>query len=157
MSLLKLPFRLSASSGHKLLAYTSYQQCDFGHVHSSAALFKHVLETELIYKNIKYSRISYPKRPNDPRVPSNPEFAVTNADKKYKEQSDSSGMFSVEESKSKNSISKAMQIYLERARSYGAFIKEQEEEFDFGKRHLANIMGVELNSLTQEDIDVCSY
>ncbi|KAJ8253503.1 hypothetical protein GJAV_G00213860 [Gymnothorax javanicus] len=33
------------------------------------------------------------------------------------------------------------------------FIKKQIEEFDIGKRHLANIMGVDPENFTQEDID----
>lgn len=35
-----------------------------------------------------------------------------------------------------------------------AFIKKQIEEFSIGKRHLANMMGEDPETFTQEDIDV---
>lgn len=35
-----------------------------------------------------------------------------------------------------------------------AFIKKQIEEFNIGKRHLANMMGEDPETFTQEDIDV---
>uniref|UniRef100_A0A1E1X9A6 Small ribosomal subunit protein uS9m n=1 Tax=Amblyomma aureolatum TaxID=187763 RepID=A0A1E1X9A6_9ACAR len=50
-------------------------------------------------------------------------------------------------------ISKAMKAYLERARAYDEFIKKEQYEFDIGKRHLANMMGVDVDSMTQNDID----
>lgn len=34
------------------------------------------------------------------------------------------------------------------------YIKKQVEEFDIGKRHLANMMGEDPENFTQEDIDV---
>lgn len=34
------------------------------------------------------------------------------------------------------------------------FIKKQVEEFNIGKRHLANMMGEDVENFTQEDIDV---
>lgn len=34
------------------------------------------------------------------------------------------------------------------------FIKKQVEEFEIGKRHLANMMGEDPETFTQEDIDV---
>lgn len=34
------------------------------------------------------------------------------------------------------------------------FIKKQVEDFNIGKRHLANMMGEDPETLTQEDIDV---
>lgn len=33
-------------------------------------------------------------------------------------------------------------------------MKKEIEEFELGKRHLANMMGVDANSMTQADIDV---
>ena len=51
-------------------------------------------------------------------------------------------------------ISKAMSSYLENAKQYDSFIKEQKEEFESGRRHLANIMGTDVQSMTQSDIDV---
>ncbi|XP_039288638.1 28S ribosomal protein S9, mitochondrial isoform X3 [Nilaparvata lugens] len=49
--------------------------------------------------------------------------------------------------------SKAMKAYLARAQKYNAFMAEKREEFATGKRHLANMMGVDHNTLTQKDID----
>lgn len=37
------------------------------------------------------------------------------------------------------------------------FIKKQVEEFEIGKRHLANMMGEDPENFTQEDIDVRVY
>lgn len=51
-------------------------------------------------------------------------------------------------------ISRAMQVYLDRARKHEDFLKKQGEEFDLGKRHLANMMGWDPDNITQEDIDV---
>lgn len=50
-------------------------------------------------------------------------------------------------------ISKAMKAYLERAKAYDEFIKKEQHEFDLGKRHLANMMGVDVDEMTQDDID----
>jgi small subunit ribosomal protein S9 len=36
---------------------------------------------------------------------------------------------------------KAMKAYLERAQEHEDFMKTQREEFEIGKRHLANMMG----------------
>lgn len=36
------------------------------------------------------------------------------------------------------------------------FIQKQIEEFEIGKRHLANMMGEDPENFTQEDIDVSS-
>nr|XP_008191155.1 PREDICTED: 28S ribosomal protein S9, mitochondrial [Tribolium castaneum] len=54
---------------------------------------------------------------------------------------------------SKKTISKAMKAYLERAKEHEEFMKEQTVEFQIGKRHLANMMGEDPESFTQEDID----
>jgi len=50
-------------------------------------------------------------------------------------------------------INKAMKAYLERAREHDEFIKTQRQEFEIGKRHLANMMGENPETFTQEDID----
>uniref|UniRef100_A0A131XA00 Small ribosomal subunit protein uS9m n=1 Tax=Hyalomma excavatum TaxID=257692 RepID=A0A131XA00_9ACAR len=50
-------------------------------------------------------------------------------------------------------ISKAMKAYLERAKAYDEFIKKEQHEFDIGKRHLANMMAVDVDEMTQDDID----
>lgn len=46
-----------------------------------------------------------------------------------------------------------MKAYLERAKEHDEFIKTQEFEYQIGKRHLANMMGEDPESFTQEDID----
>lgn len=50
-------------------------------------------------------------------------------------------------------ISQAMKAYLERARTQDAFMQSEVSEYEIGKRHLANIMGVDVDSFTQEHID----
>ncbi|XP_046435386.1 28S ribosomal protein S9, mitochondrial isoform X1 [Neodiprion fabricii] len=50
-------------------------------------------------------------------------------------------------------ISKAMKAYLERARKHDEFIQKETLEFNVGKRHLANMMGLNPETITQEDID----
>lgn len=50
-------------------------------------------------------------------------------------------------------ISKAMKAYLERARKHEDFLKVKNEEFELGKLHLANMMGLDATTLTQDDID----
>ncbi|XP_065557860.1 small ribosomal subunit protein uS9m-like [Artemia franciscana] len=57
------------------------------------------------------------------------------------------------EPKKEQKISKAMEAYLERARKYNAFYKEQLADFEIGKRHLANMMGQDPEFFTQKDID----
>lgn len=62
------------------------------------------------------------------------------------------------ESQQKNVTSKAMQAYLERAQEHDQFMKAKDAEFRIGKRHLANMMGEDPETFTQEDIDVsCGY
>ncbi|KAJ8948756.1 hypothetical protein NQ318_017925 [Aromia moschata] len=53
----------------------------------------------------------------------------------------------------KKNISKAMKAYLERAQEHQSFMKQQKEEYQIGKRHLANMMGENPETFTQEDID----
>ncbi|XP_072395229.1 small ribosomal subunit protein uS9m [Diabrotica undecimpunctata] len=53
----------------------------------------------------------------------------------------------------KKTISKAMKAYLERAKEHDEFMKKQKEEFLIGKRHLANMMGEDPETFTQEDVD----
>ncbi|XP_076063764.1 small ribosomal subunit protein uS9m-like isoform X1 [Oratosquilla oratoria] len=53
----------------------------------------------------------------------------------------------------KAKMSKSMKAYLERAQVYDAFINEQISEFEIGQRHLANMMGEDPETFTQEDID----
>nr|XP_014098407.1 28S ribosomal protein S9, mitochondrial isoform X2 [Bactrocera oleae] len=46
-----------------------------------------------------------------------------------------------------------MKAYLERARENDEFMKTQKLEYQIGKRHLANMMGEDPETFTQEDID----
>lgn len=54
----------------------------------------------------------------------------------------------------KEDISKAMKAYLQRAREHDEFMEQERHEYQIGKRHLANIMGEDPETFTQEDIDV---
>lgn len=51
-------------------------------------------------------------------------------------------------------VSKAMRAYIQRAQEHDEFMKVQEHEFKIGKRHLANMMGEDPETFTQEDVDV---
>lgn len=53
----------------------------------------------------------------------------------------------------KKSISKPMKAYMERAKANDEFMKIQNIGFKFGKRHLANMMGENPETFTQNDID----
>ncbi|CAO1404627.1 unnamed protein product [Diamesa serratosioi] len=54
----------------------------------------------------------------------------------------------------KDKTSKAMKAYLERAQEHDIFMKSQQQEFEIGKRHLANMMGENPDTFTnQADID----
>ncbi|CAI9727038.1 ribosomal S9, mitochondrial [Octopus vulgaris] len=50
-------------------------------------------------------------------------------------------------------ISRAMLAYIERAKAHDAQMKEEIAQYEIGKRHLANIMGKNAETFTQEDID----
>lgn len=47
-----------------------------------------------------------------------------------------------------------MRAYLERAKAHDEFMKQQIHEFQIGKRHLANMMGEDPETFTQQDVDV---
>lgn len=51
-------------------------------------------------------------------------------------------------------ISKAMKAYLTRANEHEKFMKKEIQEYQIGKRHLANMMGEDPETFTQEDVDV---
>ncbi|KAJ6632810.1 28S ribosomal protein S9, mitochondrial, partial [Pseudolycoriella hygida] len=55
--------------------------------------------------------------------------------------------------KDTKAISKVMRAYLERAQEHDEFMKIQQDEFRIGKRHLANMMGEDPETFTQEDVD----
>ncbi|XP_014209379.1 28S ribosomal protein S9, mitochondrial [Copidosoma floridanum] len=49
-------------------------------------------------------------------------------------------------------MSKAMLAYLERAKAYDTFIKKETEDYQIGKRHLANMMGEDPDNFTDQDV-----
>ncbi|KFB45506.1 AGAP010268-PA-like protein [Anopheles sinensis] len=53
----------------------------------------------------------------------------------------------------KAKISKAMKAYLERAKEYESSMEQARSEYQLGKRHLANMMGADVETFTQQDID----
>ncbi|XP_021913305.1 28S ribosomal protein S9, mitochondrial [Zootermopsis nevadensis] len=53
----------------------------------------------------------------------------------------------------KAKVSRAMRAYLERAQQHDEFLKDQLHQYNVGKRHLANMMGEDPDTFTQEDID----
>ncbi|XP_031348367.1 28S ribosomal protein S9, mitochondrial-like [Photinus pyralis] len=53
----------------------------------------------------------------------------------------------------KKNVSKAMKAYLQRAEEHEAFMNQERHEFQLGKRHLANMMGENPDTFTQEDIN----
>jgi small subunit ribosomal protein S9 len=50
-------------------------------------------------------------------------------------------------------MSTAMKQYLQKKRSHDEFIAKERSEFELGKKHLANMMGMNSEAMTQEDID----
>ncbi|XP_017775117.1 PREDICTED: 28S ribosomal protein S9, mitochondrial [Nicrophorus vespilloides] len=57
------------------------------------------------------------------------------------------------EDANKKVVSKAMKAYLERAKEHDEFMAQKNLEFQIGKRHLANMMGENPETFTQEDVD----
>lgn len=51
-------------------------------------------------------------------------------------------------------IGKAMKAYLERAKEHDELMKKLNDEYKIGKRHLANMMGEDPETFTQDDVDV---
>lgn len=51
------------------------------------------------------------------------------------------------------SISKSMLSYIRRTREHKEFLLKETAEFERGKRHLANMMGLKSDEMTQADID----
>eukprot|EP00088_Acartia_fossae_P059763 TRINITY_DN7129_c0_g1_i4.p1 TRINITY_DN7129_c0_g1~~TRINITY_DN7129_c0_g1_i4.p1 ORF type:complete len:307 (+),score=65.88 TRINITY_DN7129_c0_g1_i4:98-1018(+) len=50
-------------------------------------------------------------------------------------------------------MSTAMRLYMQRKREHDIFIAREEAEFEMGKQHLANMMGMDKETMSQEDID----
>lgn len=55
---------------------------------------------------------------------------------------------------SKEKMNNAAKVFLERAREYDEMIQEAGAEYRIGLRHLANMMGSDPESFTQEDANV---
>ena len=55
--------------------------------------------------------------------------------------------------RSKKPMSTAMKFYLERKKAHDSFIAKERSEFELGKKHLANMMGMNYEAMTQEDVD----
>jgi len=49
--------------------------------------------------------------------------------------------------------SRMMQIYMEKRKAHEEFIAKERSDFELGKKHLANMMGMDANSMTQDDVD----
>jgi len=50
-------------------------------------------------------------------------------------------------------MSSAMKSYLKKKREHDLFIAKERSEFELGKKHLANMMGISYENMSQEDID----
>ncbi|XP_012942642.1 28S ribosomal protein S9, mitochondrial [Aplysia californica] len=50
-------------------------------------------------------------------------------------------------------ISRAMRAYMERAKAHDDMMKAEVADYEIGKRHLANIMGEDPDSFTQDDVN----
>uniref|UniRef100_A0AC35U1Q6 28S ribosomal protein S9, mitochondrial n=1 Tax=Rhabditophanes sp. KR3021 TaxID=114890 RepID=A0AC35U1Q6_9BILA len=50
-------------------------------------------------------------------------------------------------------IGKALNTYISRAKDNARMMAKESADFELGKRHLANIMGLDANAMTQADID----
>ena len=59
----------------------------------------------------------------------------------------------LEDAKKEKQMSSAMRMYLKRKREHDIFISKERAEFDIGKQHLANMMGLDPENISQEQID----
>lgn len=50
-------------------------------------------------------------------------------------------------------VNRAMRSYLERAQAHNMFMKQQHQDFEIGRRHLANMMGEDAETFSQNEID----
>jgi len=55
--------------------------------------------------------------------------------------------------KAEREMSSAMRMYLARKREHDIFISKERDEFEMGKAHLANMMGLDVATMDQSDID----
>lgn len=54
-------------------------------------------------------------------------------------------------------LNNAARIFLERSREYDNMIEDARSEYRIGLRHLANMMGADPESFTQNDANVSSF
>lgn len=54
----------------------------------------------------------------------------------------------------KQKMNHAAKVFLERAKEYDEMIGEANDEYRIGMRHLANMMGTDPDTFTQQDADV---
>ena len=54
----------------------------------------------------------------------------------------------------KKDMSSAMKFYLRKKRENDMFIAKERSEFELGKKHLANMMGMTYETMTQQDVDI---
>ena len=55
--------------------------------------------------------------------------------------------------KQERKMSSAMRLYLQRKRDHDMFISREETEFEIGRQHLANMMGMDHATMTQVGIN----
>ncbi|XP_023337829.1 28S ribosomal protein S9, mitochondrial-like [Eurytemora carolleeae] len=68
-------------------------------------------------------------------------------------QEETSVLSESERVKQERKMSSAMRLYLQRKRDHDIFISSEEAEFEMGRQHLANMMGMDHATMTQENID----
>lgn len=71
----------------------------------------------------------------------------------YKASTEDTETVQFSQRKGRKPMSAAMKFYLEKKRSHDAFIAKERSEFELGKKHLANMMGMDYEVMTQEDVD----
>ena len=59
----------------------------------------------------------------------------------------------LDDAKKEKQMSSAMRMYLKRKREHDIFISKERAEFDLGKQHLANMMGLDPDNISHEQID----
>ena len=59
----------------------------------------------------------------------------------------------LEEAKTERQMSSAMRMYLKRKKEQDSFMAKERADFEIGKQHLANMMGLDPENISQEQID----
>jgi len=97
-------------------------------------LFKNILKKPVVFRSLPALKKSY----------------INTSSTAYNKESAANQL---ERIQAERQMSSAMKMYLKRKRDHDAFISRERAEFDMGKEHLANMMGLEASTLTQEQID----